>query len=93
MYAMVAKVQIDPTRADDAVELLHSFTVPMVKQLPGFVSGTWVRATDSSHGQSLVLFENEESAKAAAERAAQGPPPGAPVTFVSAEVFEVMAQA
>jgi hypothetical protein len=93
MHAVFGRVEIDSSRADEARELLDNFTLPMVKQAPGFVSGTWARSQDGTRGQSLILFESEETAKAAAERAATGPPPGAPVTFVSAEVFEVLAQA
>ena len=93
MYAVLGKVQIDSTRADEAADLLNNYTVPMVKQAAGFVSGTWARSADGTHGQSLIIFESEEAAKAAAERAAAGPPPGGPVTFVSADVFEVLAQA
>ena len=93
MHAVIGRVEIDSSRADEATELLNNYTVPMVKQAPGFVSGTWARSEDGTHGQSLILFESEEAAKAAAERAAAGPPPGGPVTFVSADVFEVLAQA
>jgi hypothetical protein len=93
MYAVFGKVEINSSRADEAAELLNNYTVPMVKQASGFVSGTWARSADGTRGQSLILFESEDAAKAAAERAATGPPPGAPVTFVSAEVFEVLAQA
>jgi hypothetical protein len=93
MYAVLGNVEIDSSRADEAADLLNNYTVPMVKQAPGFVSGTWARSADGTHGQSLIVFENEAAAKAAAERAAAGPPPGGPVTFVSAEVFEVLAQA
>ena len=93
MYAVIGRVEIESSRADEATELLNNYTVPMVKQAPGFVSGTWARSADGMHGQSLILFQSEEAAKAAAERAAAGPPPGGPVTFVSADVFEVLAQA
>jgi hypothetical protein len=93
MYAVLGKVDIDSSRADEAADLLNNHTVPMVKQAPGFVSGTWARSADGTHGRSLIVFESEEAAKAAAERAPTGPPPGGPVTFVSAEVFEVLAQA
>jgi hypothetical protein len=93
MYAVIGRVAIDSSRADEAADLLNNYTVPMVKQAPGFVSGTWARSEDGKHGQSLLLFDSQEAAKAAAERAAAGPPPGGPVTFVSSEVFEVVAQA
>ena len=93
MYVLMGKVEIDLSRADEATELLNNYTVPMVKQAPGFVSGTWARSADGMHGRSVILFDSEEAAKAAADRAASGPPQGGPVTFVSAEVFEVLAQA
>jgi hypothetical protein len=41
----------------------------------------------------LIIYEDQAAAEAAADRARQGPPPGAPTRFVSAEVFEVVAQA
>jgi hypothetical protein len=93
MHAMVGEVEIDTSRADEAHELLQTFTVPTAKSQPGFISGTWVRKLDGTRGRSILLFESEETARACAEIAAQGPPPGAPVKVVSMEVYEVMAQA
>lgn len=93
MHAVIGRVDIDSTRTDEAVELLNTFTVPNAKQAPGFISGTWCRSADGTSGLSLLLFEDEEAAKAAAGRIAQGPPAGAPVRFVSADVLEVLAQA
>lgn len=93
MHAVIGKVEIDSAKGEEAAELLNTFTVPNTKQLAGFISGTWCRAADGTYGQSILLFENEATAKAAAERIAQGPPPGAPVRFVSADVLEVLAQA
>ena len=93
MHAVIGTVEIDANRADEALELLNGFTVPNAKQAPGFVRGTWCRSADGTRARSVVMFESEATANAAAERAAQGPPPGAPVRFVSAEVFEVLAQA
>lgn len=93
MHAMVGEVEIDASRADEARELLQAFTVPTAKSQPGFISGTWVRALDGKRGRSILLFESEATARACAEVAAQGPPPGAPVKVISMEVYEVMAQA
>jgi hypothetical protein len=39
------------------------------------------------------VFETEEAAEAAMERARQGTPPEAPATMVSSEIYEVLAQA
>jgi hypothetical protein len=93
VHALLVQLEIDPARADEAVKFLHEVAVPMISQGAGFVSGTWMRSEDGRHTRSLILYENEQTANAAATRAAEGPPPGAPTKFVSAEVFEVLAQA
>lgn len=93
MHGVVVTVEIDTRRLDEANELLNTFTVPTVKQVPGFISGTWMRSADGTQGRGVVLLESEEAANAMAGQAAQGPPEGAPVKFISAEVFEVLAQA
>ena len=93
MHAVVVTVGIDAAHGDTATEMLHSTVVPDVKSTPGFVSGTWARSEDGTKGHSLVIFENEAAAKAAASQARQGPPPGAPVKVLYAEVYEVLAQA
>ncbi len=92
MHALLVTLDIDASRADDAMDLLKRFVVPTISSGEGFVSGTWFRSSDGTRGHSLILYQNEEAAKAAASRADEGPPPGAPTSFVSAEVFEVIAQ-
>ena len=93
MHAVVITVGIEPGKADEATAILHNQVVPDVKATPGFVSGTWARSEDGTNGHSLVLFENEETAKAALAQAKQGPPAGAPVKILYAEVYEVLTQA
>ena len=93
MYALLVSVDIDPGRGDEAMKLLHEFTVPSAKSLAGFVHGTWMRASDGTYGRGLALFDTEEHAHAAASAVRQGPPAGAPVTFRSVDVLEVMAEA
>ncbi len=93
MYGLVVELEIDEAQADRAIEFLHQVAVPMIKQGSGFQSGTWMRSRDGRRTCSVIIYADEQSADAAAERARQGPPPGAPTRFVSAEVFEVMAQA
>jgi hypothetical protein len=44
------RVENDSSRAGEAVELLNNYTVPMVKQAPGFVSGTSARSADGTQG-------------------------------------------
>ncbi len=93
MYAMVVTVDTDAARADEAIELLRDFTIPMAKSQEGFVRGVWLRSSDKSKGRGVVLFDTEGHASATAALALQGPPPGAPVTVQSVEVFEVVGEA
>lgn len=94
MHAVVVVVDIEAGKVEEADQVLKSVVVPAVSQAPGFVSGTWVHSVDGMQGQSLVVFESEETAKAAAAAlAAEGPPPEAPVKLVSVNVFKVAAQA
>jgi hypothetical protein len=93
MHAVVGQVRIDRGREDDARKLLEDFVVPTSKSLAGFQGAYWARALDADTGHSMLLFDSEENARAAAMRVAEGPPPGAPATFVSATVCEVLAQA
>ena len=93
MHGVIARVKLDASRRDEAVKLLNEFGVPTAKGLAGFVSGSWLRGPDGDRGISVLLFETEEAARAGVERISQGPPPGSPVTFESADVYEVLAQA
>jgi hypothetical protein len=93
MHAVIGQVKIDPAREEDARKLLEEFVLPTAKSLAGFQGGYWARAKDGDTGHSILLFDTEENARAAAGRISEGPPPGAPVSFVSATVCEVLAQA
>ena len=87
MHAVVVNVTInDPEPAEAA---LRDQVVPRVSSSPGFVAGTWVRLPGDK-GTSIVVFESEDAARAAAE---QIQPPGDFVTMDSIEVGEVAAQA
>ena len=90
MHAVVVHVDIDATMAEGAAEFLHSKVVPMVSQLPGFVSGTWTRS--ATEGRSMLVFDSEDAAAAAAGTIRDAPRPDG-LTLVSAGVFEVIAQA
>jgi hypothetical protein len=87
MHAVVVNVTIkDP---DAATASLRDQVVPQVKGAPGFVAGYWV-GLDGGRGTSVVVFESEDAARAAA---AQAQAPGDFVTFDSVEVGEVVAHA
>jgi heme-degrading monooxygenase HmoA len=91
MHAVVVKVSIEdgPT----ATEFLREKIVPGVSQAPGFVAGYWVRLEGGDEGNSVIVFESEDAARAAAEqiRANVGSNPG--VTLNDVTVGEVVANA
>jgi hypothetical protein len=89
MHAVLVKVSISDF--EGSVKELRETVVPRISSLPGFVAGYWTRSSDGSNGRSMLVFESEEAARAAAERVGASVPEG--VTFEGAEVREVVASA
>jgi hypothetical protein len=91
MHAVVTKVSVSD--APVATEFLRETIVPRVSQAPGFVAGYWVRLEGGDEGNSTIVFESEEAARAAADqiRATVGSNPG--VTLKDVTVGEVVANA
>ena len=91
MHALVVTVNLEPGHDEEGVEYVKSNVVPLVRQSPGFVSGYWL-APSGGQGLTVLLFESEEAANAAATMTRQAPTPGfAAVDAV--EMREVVAQA
>jgi heme-degrading monooxygenase HmoA len=90
MHAVVVKVSVQD--APVATEFLRERVVPEVSQAPGFVAGYWVRL-DGDEGNSVIVFESEDAARAAAERIREnvGSNPGVKLNDVT--VGEVVANA
>lgn len=65
MHAVLVRVTIKD--ADQATTRLQEDVVPRVRQAPGLVAGYWVRL-DGDQGRSIVVFESEEDARAAADQ-------------------------
>jgi len=86
MHAVFVTVTVHDLEAAQAN--LREEVVPRVSQAPGFVAGYWL-APEGDRGNSVVVFESEDTARAAAERFQ--PPPE--VTIESIEVREVVAHA
>jgi len=87
MHAVIVDVTIhDPEQAGSE---LRDQVVPAVSRSPGFQAGYWV-GFEGNKGTSIVVFDSEESARAAAERAQA---PGDFITFDRVEVGEVVASA
>ena len=92
MYAVIGTANLDPDRADEAVEVARNI-LENLSQAPGFVSGAFSRSPDSTAGRSMMIFETEEAARAVAENAPKMIPADGPTEVVSLEVYEVVAQA
>ena len=88
MHAVVARSTVQDF--DQARKFLREEGIPRLSQMPGFVSGHWVRLGETS-GASMIVFESEESAEAAAAMFRSNPPPS--VSPVSIEVGEVQEHA
>lgn len=88
MHAVVARSTIHDF--EQARTFLREEAIPRLSQTPGFVSGYWVRLGESN-GASMIVFESEEAAQAAAEMFRTNPPPT--VTPISIEVGEVQQHA
>ena len=91
MHALLVTVSIEPGRGEEAQAQLEGNVIPRVKETPGVLSGYWTRSSDGQHGSSMVLFESEEAARAAADNIPNIPRPDF-ITFDSVEVSEVVAQ-
>src|SRR5581483_8985380 len=68
MYAVVVKVTVNDREA--AEKRLREAVVPRVSQLPGVIAGYWTRG-ESQDGLSMVVFESEDAARAAADQVPQ----------------------
>jgi hypothetical protein len=87
MHAVVVRVTVNDR--EEAEQRLRDEVVPQVSSAPGFQAGYWTGKGDS--GLSMVIFDSEENARAAADRVPQGIPES--VTLEDVEVREVVVSA
>jgi hypothetical protein len=90
MHAVVVKVTVGDF--ETAQQTLRAEVVPRASAMPGFVAGYWTRPDEGNRGLAMLVFESEETARAAADVVRQAPPPPT-VSIESAEVREVVAHA
>ena len=89
MHAVVVTVTLQPGREKESADQLNATVIPRVKEAPGLVAGYWAQLS-GAHGSSMVIFETEEAARAAAEMVPSGVPDF--VKLDSVEVGEVVGQ-
>ena len=87
MHAVVARSTIHDVERGTA--FLREQGIPRLREEPGFVAAQFVRL-DESTGTSMITFESEEAARAAAERIRANPVAGEAVTIDSIEIGEVV---
>jgi hypothetical protein len=87
MHAVVVRSTLHDF--ERATTFLREEGIPRISAAPGFVSAQWVRL-DESTGTSMLTFESEEAAQAAAEMLRTNPPGGDAITINSVEIGEVV---
>ena len=90
MHAVVVRSTLHDF--DRARKTLVEEGIPRLQQSPGFVNAQWVRL-DESTGTSMLTFESEEAARAAADMLRSNPPGGDAITINSVEIGEVVGRA
>ena len=90
MHAVVVRVTINDF--DGAQHALEEQVVPRASGAPGFVAGYWTRGEDGN-GMSMIVFESEDAANAAAQMIQSQGSPSDAVTLEGVEVRSVVANA
>jgi hypothetical protein len=90
MHAVVVRSTLHD--ANKAIKILRDEGIRRLTQAPGFVSAQWVRL-DEQTGTSMLTFETEDAARAAAELLKANPPAGDAITINSVEIGEVVERA
>lgn len=90
MHAVVVRSTLHD--AEQGRQFLREQGIPRLQQAPGFVSAQWVRLGENT-GTSMLTFESEEAARAAAEQLRSNPPPASAVTIDTVETGEVVERA
>ena len=91
MHAVVTRVTVNDE--DAGRKMLAEEVVPRASAAPGFVAGYWTRSSSDNKGISMVMFDTEDQANAAAAMIQQGPPNPDAVTLEGVEVREVIESA
>jgi hypothetical protein len=94
MWAVVTTVTV-PEQASTASlrQALSEEAAPLAQSLPGFVRGTWTLSADHRRGIGIVVFTDEESARARLADISVGSMGPGGATITETDLFEVLAEA
>ena len=90
MFAVVVRVELSegPT-IEQARQMLETQVIPMVRRSPGFAAAYWLAPPAGHDGLSLLIYEDEQSARAVAGSMHSRPL----AKLLSVEVRQVVASA
>ena len=93
MYGIIIEVRVDPNREEEARKVLDNMVIPRAKTHQGITAAYWLRELNGEILRSIQLYDTEINTQKTAKRIqSEGPPPGAPVTLSSVNVYEVIGQ-
>jgi hypothetical protein len=93
MYGIVIDVSVDAQREEEARSMLNNIVVPRARTHRGIVAGYWLRDPNGDILRTIQIYDSEANANETADRIrSQGPPPGAPITLLTVNTYEVIAQ-
>jgi hypothetical protein len=69
MYAVIRRYQFDQDASDELDRKIREIFVPLLKDVPGFVTYYWLNTGEGS-GASLSVFESREGAEESVRAAA-----------------------
>jgi hypothetical protein len=91
MHAVVTKVSV--TDGETATKNLREQIVPRVAEAQGLVAAYWVRLEGGDEGNSVIVLESEDQARAVADQIRAGVEANPGVTLNDVSVGEVVANA
>ena len=93
MHGIIIEVKVDTNREEEVRNMVTNMIVPNARKHQGIQAAYWLRSLDSDILRAVQLYDTEANARATANRIqSEGPPPGAPVTLLSINTYEVIAQ-
>jgi heme-degrading monooxygenase HmoA len=69
MYAVIRRYQFDQSASEEVDRNLREHFVPLLKEMPGFVTYYWLNSGEGA-GASLSVFESKEGAEESVRAAA-----------------------
>ena len=93
MYGIIIEVRVDPNREEEMRNMVANMVVPNARKHQGIQAAYWLRSLDSDILRVAELYDSEANVRATANRIqSDGPPPGAPITLLSINTYEVIGQ-